>query len=1166
MTSPIPAPPAWKPRDAAGRPPKPKDRSMLAVAPMMPAALGIAAGVLADRFGPTGWGTWAWGVLAAAGVVMAMVECWAGWRTLVGIPVAFFGIGGAWHHASWSDLAADDLARGVAAGSEPRPAWLRGAVVETPIHRPDPERPGGQGRTRTVVAVTGACDGRDWRRASGRVAVWIGGDRSDLEPGRPVELAGSLGPIEGPLNPGERDARDSWRAEGVRLRLVIDSPSGVWADPAGAAWPWTDRLGRARAWSHRRLVEGLDPAVAPLASALLLGRREGVDPDLTDAFNVTGTTHLLAISGLHLQALAMMLWLAFRLAGVGRRKATWAVMLASTAYAVLVGLAPSVARSLAMTLAACIVALIDRRPRPANMLAIAAVVTLWLNPAHLFDAGCQLSFLAVAAILWAVPSTLGRLRPDLDRLDQVERDHQPGWRKGLRRAGGWVVEGAVVSVVVWVAAWPFVASRFHLTAPVGILINLPLVPITSGAMLAAGLSLGLAAIWAPLGLPAAWACRGLLGVTDAVVRWGARQSWGHWFGPGPPEGWVLAFYAALGLAAAAILNGWGVRARRSACAMVAACSAAMVLGAWLPTGTGRPEAEVLAVGHGLAVAVRSGDGRTLLYDAGRMGDPRVGRRLIAPALWARGVSRLDSVVLSHADSDHYNGLGDLLDRFAIGEVVVAPGFVGESNPGAKALLDRVRGRGVPVRTVAKGDRWALGRDVRLTVLHPPAAVGRGAKDNERSVVLEVESGGRRLLLTGDLEGPGLAALIGREAPSIDAFLAPHHGGRASNPPWLYDWARPGLVVSSQRRPAPGSRDALTEVERRSVPVLRTDRRGAVRLRWTETGLAADGFLDGARGLDPGVRPAILAAGFAPAFRPTPTAVGVAVGVGGLVVGLLAVSVMAVVEFGAWILVTPGRPLALPADDPYPGEPIQTSASDGARLVGTWHGHPEADGRTLLLLHGLAEGRQMMRARADGIFARGWNVAVLDARAYGDSGGGLASFGGREVADLGLWVDAVARKVGPGLRLAVWGRSMGAAVALRAAADAPRVRALVLEAPYIDLHRTAATLIRRYGLPGSRPLAALVLRRAGRLAGVSLHRPRPIDVAPRVAVPALILRGTGDALVSESETSALAAALGGPVETVAVPSARHSKIVDVGGPALIDRVGEFLDRAVGVSSV
>jgi alpha-beta hydrolase superfamily lysophospholipase len=282
---------------------------------------------------------------------------------------------------------------------------------------------------------------------------------------------------------------------------------------------------------------------------------------------------------------------------------------------------------------------------------------------------------------------------------------------------------------------------------------------------------------------------------------------------------------------------------------------------------------------------------------------------------------------------------------------------------------------------------------------------------------------------------------------------------------------------------------------------------------------------------------------------------------GLLGGLLLIALVAVVEWGAWILVNPGRPIALPADEPYPGEHMEIDASDGVRLAGTWHAHPDAEGRTLVLLHGLAEGRHMMRVRSDEIYARGWNVAVLDARGYGDSGGELNSFGGREVGDLAIWLDTIAARVGPSLRLAIWGRSMGAAVALRAAADDAKIRALVLEAPYIDLRRTAATLIRRYRLPASKPLAILVLARARWLAGVSLARPRPLDAAPRVKVPALILRGTADALVSEEETAALAAALGGPVERMDVSGARHSKIVDVGGAELIERVGTFLGRVV-----
>jgi competence protein ComEC len=821
------------------------------VAPLVPLALAVSAGIVIDRYAAP-FGTPGWGAVALAAV--AVVVAWGHRRERVwaaALLLAFAALGGGWHHYRWSDLSADDLARGVS--EEPRPAWVRGVLSDVSAPRPgdgarDP------GSTRALLEVSAVCDGACWRRASGRVQLIVVGNGADLEAGQAVEAAGSLARVARPLNPGEFDYRDYLRAQGVRLRLAVAEPGGVWRVGGGAALPWTRWLGRARAWSHARLTAGLDPRVAPLAAALLLGRREGVDPDVNDAFARTGTTHLLAISGLHLQVLAGLLWLTFRAVGVERRVAFGAVALATIGYALLVGLMPSVVRSMAMTVTVCLAGMWHRPHRPANLLAMAALVTVALNPAHLFDVGGQLSFLAIAAIVWGVRPANDLIRFGYHALtfryqgpggplDELERRLEPWWRSMTRRWQGIVFGPVTVSLVVWLAALPLVALRFHLVSPIGVLLNIPLVPLTSAALLASGLALGLSAVWAPLGAPAAWLCSLLLGWTEAIVRWGAAQRWGHAFVPGPPWAWVAAFYGLLGLATAAGVCRWPVRrwAWGTLCVWT-------VLGLGLCLAPRRPgalEADVLAVGHGLAVVVQSADGRTALYDCGRMGDPSVGRRVVAPALWARGVSRLDAVILSHADSDHYNGLPDLLDRFRVGVVRVPPGFAGPANPGAGRLVEQVRARRIAVRTIAAGERWGWA-GTRFSVLHPPAGWPPDTTDNARSVVLEVESRGRRILLTGDLEREGLAALVDQPAPPLDIFLAPHHGGRTANPDWLYRWADPSLVVVSQRPPAPGSKDALAALADRGTPLLRTWNRGAVRLRWTERGIAARGFLEGTR--------------------------------------------------------------------------------------------------------------------------------------------------------------------------------------------------------------------------------------------------------------------------------------------------------------------------------
>jgi competence protein ComEC len=254
------------------------------------------------------------------------------------------------------------------------------------------------------------------------------------------------------------------------------------------------------------------------------------------------------------------------------------------------------------------------------------------------------------------------------------------------------------------------------------------------------------------------------------------------------------------------------------------------------------EAEVLAVDHGLAVLVRAPSGKTLLYDCGRMRDEQVGRRIVAPALWERGARRIDCVVISHADSDHFCGLADVIERLEVGEVRVPPGFARLGDRGVADVLKACRNRGVPVRTIVAGDTLDMGKDAHASVIHPEREWAPHAPDNARSVVLEVESNGWRLLLTGDLEGEGLDAVLRRRrGERYAAMLAPHHGGRTANPARLYAWARPEVVVASQRRPPSEAVDALAAVERSGVRVLRTWKDGAVRLRWEKAGLRATAY-------------------------------------------------------------------------------------------------------------------------------------------------------------------------------------------------------------------------------------------------------------------------------------------------------------------------------------
>ena len=180
--------------------------------------------------------------------------------------------------------------------------------------------------------------------------------------------------------------------------------------------------------------------------------------------------------------------------------------------------------------------------------------------------------------------------------------------------------------------------------------------------------------------------------------------------------------------------------------------------------------------------------------------------MIAGYLWSQGITRVDAIVLSHPDADHFNAVPGLLERTTVGGIFVSPIMFREKAGAVDALRDAIRQSGVPVRVIAAGDRLSVGEGCRIEVLHPPPG-GVSGSDNANSVVLAIEYEGQRLLLTGDLESPGLDNLVAEEPWPCDVLLVPHHGSLRSNAPALAAWAAPKWAVVSAGHRADVSRTA-----------------------------------------------------------------------------------------------------------------------------------------------------------------------------------------------------------------------------------------------------------------------------------------------------------------------------------------------------------------------
>ncbi len=770
--------------------------------PLMVVLAALALGVLADCamsvLMPVAVPVW---LAASSGALLGWLVLWFLRRDRAAafvLLLAVAGAGGARHHERWNVYRADELGR--AARDVPRPICLQAVALNSPRRVAAPPdnplrtRPAGE-RSRLLVRVIQVRNGQAWSSASGTAELYVDGHLLGVRAGDRLQLFALFQRPPCPLNPGGIDS--AWYRRGDRQLFQLDAhfPDAVTLLASGSIWNWRRALAALRDPCHELLWGYLWERQAGLASALLLGAREHVDWERTEPFVTTGTVHLLAISGVHVGILALGFWWTARLLALRRTVAIGSAIAFVVVYALLTDARPPVVRASILLIAFCLARLSARRASGFNALAAAAVAVVAWNPAALFQAGTQLSFLAVAVIYLSSPYLPVRGAPDpLTRLIEQSRPWYVRWSKGF--AGG-VGKLFLISAAIWLVTLPLTAYRYHLVSPIALVLN-PLASIPVGVALFAGFGVMVFGwLLPPVGFVCGWICNQSLGLLEWMVDAADGVAAGHIWTPAPAGWWVLGFYGGLAV--------WAVWFRRRLPARW--CLAALAL--WLGLGAmttvrhvpGQPGRSdplvctVLAVGHGACTVVELPQGQTLLYDAGSMGAPEATARTIAEFLWSRRITHLDAVLLTHADADHYNALPELLERFSVGAVYVSPVMFENRTLALTALQDALGRRGVAVGEIYAGDRLKVHDSSRWLVLHPPRRGVLGS-DNANSLTLRADYAGRTILLTGDLEPPGMDDVLAGEPIDCDVALAPHHGSSRSDPDAFFAWCRPEWVVIS----------------------------------------------------------------------------------------------------------------------------------------------------------------------------------------------------------------------------------------------------------------------------------------------------------------------------------------------------------------------------------
>jgi competence protein ComEC len=677
-------------------------------------------------------------------------------------------------------------------------ATLKGKVISpvlTNMISTDSSIPWLEPKSSFYLKTTEIKNGPGWEKTSGIVRVQTAEPIHHVRPGNTVLIYCWLSRFEPPANPGQFDLSNYMRQHGVRLAATVETREAIEVLDSSSSL-----ITRARSLLHHAAANALldetmtDDDASALASALLLGQRNTLNPLMMAAFRDTNLAHYISLSGMHVGILAGSLWVALRATGLAKRPRAALCIILILMYALIV---PPRAPTMRAVILSCFFfgsVFFVQRPSPMNTLALSAIVLMFIRPYDVFSAGWQLSFLSVLGILLFYEHVRYYL------LKWFFYPVIPFFYTrfvGAQHVLHCIIEMLAVGLSAWLAIAGILLFYFGRVNPLSPLWTVLVFPFVIVLLYAGFLKILLSAIFPTAAALLGWLVNIAASGFEKTVLLLAKIDVCR-FTSYRPSMFLISVIYLLVTALYLIPSRYEWTKKSVLLGLVFCFFFPSVWQNIMLKNRNTLEMVCLSVGHGQAIVLSGPANEYILFDAGSITHQQIAEKTIAPYLQYRSIFKLDAAYLSHGDLDHINGLSDLAAYVPIRSIYSNCALIESAQKPSveKDLKDRFEELH---QTLTLVEDYHDSKGLTITSLWPSeeTAAEPSILENDKSQVLLIEYAGRKILLCGDIEIYAQQKLL-HALPElrVDVLVLPHHGSTTNLNPGFVENFKPQAVIAS----------------------------------------------------------------------------------------------------------------------------------------------------------------------------------------------------------------------------------------------------------------------------------------------------------------------------------------------------------------------------------